>query len=404
MNLLKTFESRVSDAFGAAPQGYAAPISFKKLAKRAAREMEAETYEIDGVDTAPALITILVASADDATMRPLYGQLTSEVVSFVEAKAQEKRYVFVGKPLARFMVDPSLKSGKFAVFAENVDARTLERLRVEENAFLSGSAGVGGAAAGVGQTRRPRQQGEPVMQPLPQQEPQAAPAPARHSAEHQAAAPAANQPQASAAAGATVEGEFAPLVEPVELDASAGLGVIPTSVVDDVLSQDEADFGAYPQPAPRYQAPTGYEDSIMMAPTPEPTPAPVSTHGAGQREVPVTQRRNVPLVNPQRSATAPAEADAPTCLLIDHQTGRTYTGVAPTTIIGRERTPHGIVLRDPNVSRHHAELAFDGRNWSITDLNSTNGTMVNDRDVDSYMLRNGDLITVGLMNLEFREN
>ena len=30
--------------------------------------------------------------------------------------------------------------------------------------------------------------------------------------------------------------------------------------------------------------------------------------------------------------------------------------------------------------------------------------MVNDRDVDSYMLRNGDLITVGLMNLEFREN
>ena len=37
MNLLKTFESRISDAFGAAPDGYTAPFSFKKLAKRAAR-------------------------------------------------------------------------------------------------------------------------------------------------------------------------------------------------------------------------------------------------------------------------------------------------------------------------------------------------------------------------------
>ena len=54
MNLLKTFESRISDAFGAAPDGYTAPFSFKKLAKRAAREMENETYEIDGVDTARA--------------------------------------------------------------------------------------------------------------------------------------------------------------------------------------------------------------------------------------------------------------------------------------------------------------------------------------------------------------
>ena len=113
MNLLKTFESRVGDAFGASPQGYAAPISFKKLAKRALREMEHETYSIDGVNTAPALFTVLVAPADDDTMRPLYDQLTEEIVAFAEAHAQSKGYVFVGKPLARFMVDPKLRPGKF---------------------------------------------------------------------------------------------------------------------------------------------------------------------------------------------------------------------------------------------------------------------------------------------------
>ncbi len=62
------------------------------------------------------------------------------------------------------------------------------------------------------------------------------------------------------------------------------------------------------------------------------------------------------------------------------------------------------MLRDPNVSRRHAELHYDGANWHIIDLNSTNGTLVNDVDVDQVTLRDGDLITVGLVNLEFREN
>ena len=63
-----------------------------------------------------------------------------------------------------------------------------------------------------------------------------------------------------------------------------------------------------------------------------------------------------------------------------------------------------VVLRDPNVSRRHAELRYDGRRWHIADLRSTNGTLVNDIDVDEIILHDGDLITVGLVNLEFREN
>ncbi|MBP3884713.1 MAG: DUF3662 and FHA domain-containing protein [Olsenella sp.] len=417
MNLLKTFESRVSDAFGAAPQGYTEPISFKKLAKRTVREMESETYEIDGIDTAPALFTILVAPADDSAMRPLYDQLTNEIVAFAEAQAQSRGYVFVGQPLARFMVDPSLKSGKFAVFAENVDAQTLEQLRAEEERFLAGSAGLGGAAAGVGQENKDPREDERVRHIRPVS--------SRHQAQGVRKMPIVNQPEPAtpvSAAPAPIpvadvtptagEGasEFAPDISGVPADNSAGLGVIPQEVVDDALAGEIAqpDFGNDYRSAgaSQYQPPTGYEDSIMMAPTPAPTPAPVSIPAPSAYNVPATQRRNVPLVNP-RHATPVAQGqpiDVPTCLLIDHQTGRTYTGNAPSTVIGRERTPHGIILRDPNVSRHHAELTFDGRNWTITDLGSTNGTMVNNIDVDSCVLRDGDLITVGLMNLEFRRN
>lgn len=361
MSFLSDFEGRIGSVFGAAPQGYTEPFSFRKLAKRAAREMENETYEIDGVDTAPALYTVLVSSSDDALMRPLYEQITYEISTLMTAKAQKKNYAFVGSPLVRFMVDPSLKSGKFAVFAENVDSRTLTRLREEERAFLGGSSGVGGAAAQI-QRRGP-------------------------------------QPHASRAARHEHASLSTPLVTPASVpfsDTDAGLEVTPED---------------FDEPLPVASASASTPMPVAAA------SAPVVAGGARPASAPApqTKRRNVPLVDPRHAARAGAEYDAAnmssragapapqaTCLLIDRQTGRTFTGTAPSTVIGRERSQAQIVLRDPNVSRRHAELCFDGRNWSVTDLNSTNGTLVNDVDVKDCVLRDGDLITVGLVNLEFR--
>lgn len=103
--------------------------------------MEDQTLVINGVNTAPALYTVLIAADDDQLLAPYYSQLASEVTEFVRAQAEKKRYRFVGTPLVRFMIDPSLKPGKFSVFAENVDAPTLARLYEEERAYLKGASG-----------------------------------------------------------------------------------------------------------------------------------------------------------------------------------------------------------------------------------------------------------------------
>ena len=342
MSFLSDFEARIGSVFGAAPQGYTEPFSFKKLAKRAAREMENETYEIDGVDTAPGLYTVLVSASDDSLMRPLYEQITYETAAFVSAQAQKKGYSFVGSPLVRFMVDPSLKSGKFAVFAENVDAGTLSRLREEEQAFLAGNSSAGGAAAQV----HPRgRRGRPIAAVVP-----------------------------------SIDSE------------GDGLDSLPSDFDTDL-----------PEPAPVASASAS---TPMPVPVMAPTPLVAASEVPGDVPVPQTQRRSVPLVD-MRNAAPVADAGQPhvaSCLLIDRQTGRTFTGTAPATVIGRERSQAGIVLQDPNVSRAHAKLTFDGRDWRITDLNSTNGTLVNDVDISECVLRDGDLITVGLVNLEFREN
>jgi pSer/pThr/pTyr-binding forkhead associated (FHA) protein len=84
------------------------------------------------------------------------------------------------------------------------------------------------------------------------------------------------------------------------------------------------------------------------------------------------------------------------------QTGQTYSITDRTASIGRISTAGGIVLRDPNVSRTHAELEFDGKVWLVRDLNSTNGTLVNGEDVTEAVLHSGDVLTIGLTDLEFQ--
>lgn len=69
-------------------------------------------------------------------------------------------------------------------------------------------------------------------------------------------------------------------------------------------------------------------------------------------------------------------------------------------VIGRSRGAD-VVLDDPNVSRRHAELAFDRADWYVRDLGSTNGVVLNGRQVESARLKPGDEIVIGTSRLVF---
>lgn len=301
VNFLSTFEDHVAGIFGAAR----APFSFKKLARQAAHEMEGQTLVVNGVNTAPALYTILIANEDDPLMAPYYPQLTREVSEFVKASAQKKGYTFVGEPLVRFMIDPSLKGGRFSVFAENVDAPTLGRLYEEERAYQKGLSGQMN-----------------IVDPHPR--------------------PAAQQNRQKPA----------PL-------ASA----VPTPLASANVSPDP------------------FAPSI-----PDP---------AAPAAVPKTVRRDAIGARPQRTGN-------PLAQLVDVVTGDVLPITRTHCVVGRERAAADVVLRDPNVSRRHAELLYTGSDWSIEDLNSTNGTLVNNRRITRCPLRDGDLLTFGLSTFEFR--
>ena len=349
MNFLNIFEDHVAGIFGATR----APFSFKKLAKQAAHEMEDQTLVINGVNTAPALYTILIANEDDPMLAPFYPELSREVSEFVKAQAEKRRYVFVGEPLVRFMIDPSLRAGKFSVFAENVDAPTLGRLYEEERAYQNGLTQNGSA-------------GRAASAPAPAPQPQyAVPAPARMPASNQrmvnVPSPAAAAPAPAAAAAAPETSDpFAP-IDPFAMNIADAGAAIP---VPQTVSRDQlAGMGG------------------------------AASAGA------TTVAANMASARPQQPAQAQAR---PLAQLVDVVSGDVYEVNQAQCIIGRERAVANVALRDPNVSRRHAQLTFTGSDWSIEDLNSTNGTLVNNRRITRCPLRNGDLLTFGLSTFEFR--
>ena len=405
MNVLTIFDQRIGAIFEEGAPGARLPFSFKRLAKRAVREMEDETFVIDGVDTAPALYTILVSEQSDSLMHPMYPRITDEISQLIEAQAKKRGYTFVGRPLVRFMVDPALHGGRFSVFAENIDPRTLARLRDEENAYL-GLTPMQDIYASQGFMPSPIPVHEEEPMPISQEVAYTAPVEDDFldsmifgDDDQSVSSPASPEVDAWAGQGAPADVEE-PGPDPFE--------VIPDSYMTDVAMEMEDAV----QPEPEPKAPFGgahVDPQQAQSPAPQ-TPVsqpPVPQAPVPQMPVPQQSVPQQPEVAPQRvvtpqQPTVQVHRAGIQCTLLDWATGRSYRIVNTPTTIGRERMRGAVVLGDPNASRRHAELVYDGASWNVRDLNSTNGTLVNDQDVSEAPLKSGDVITIGLTNLEFR--
>jgi MoxR-like ATPase len=64
-------------------------------------------------------------------------------------------------------------------------------------------------------------------------------------------------------------------------------------------------------------------------------------------------------------------------------------------VFGRSEELADLVLADEEVSSQHAELRFEESRWHIFDLESANGTMVNNSPIDAHTLMADDVVTIG---------
>jgi hypothetical protein len=126
---------------------------------------------------------------------------------------------------------------------------------------------------------------------------------------------------------------------------------------------------------------------------PRPGPAPVPP-----RPLPATARATA---GPRLRPLPPGPRRPRLVLPRSAGPGREHPLVASVTVIGRGAEAD-LRLADTGVSRAHAEVLLDGPEVRLTDLGSTNGTLVNGRRISAAVLVDGDRIEVGATPLVFR--
>jgi hypothetical protein len=150
--------------------------------------------------------------------------------------------------------------------------------------------------------------------------------------------------------------------------------------------------------------------SAAVGSVPQNAPLPA---GAGETDTPRSDISDSPDLLADRTGYIPYDADEaavevePVTVALGQATlevpgyGVMTLEPARAYVMGRQRGCD-VFIEDANSSREHARLAYDGRNWVLDDLHSTNGTFVEGRRVASAPLRSGDHITIGISDLVFR--
>jgi ABC transport system ATP-binding/permease protein len=157
--------------------------------------------------------------------------------------------------------------------------------------------------------------------------------------------------------------------------------------------------GGYPPATgarPQYPA-SASQPRIPSPPPPAPPSAPIST----PTEAANLPTQMGPMAIPPRAAATSGDGNLATSMLKILRPGRTTEVPAGALKIGRA-TDNDIVIPDVLASRHHATLmpTADG-SAEIVDNRSINGTFVNGQRVDSAKLSDGDIVTIGNIDLVF---
>ena len=121
-------------------------------------------------------------------------------------------------------------------------------------------------------------------------------------------------------------------------------------------------------------------------------------------EPPMARTQNMPLVARNRPAqqARPSASPPPATLrpLAGDLAGRDFPLTKTLLSIGRG-LDNDLVIDDPRVSRHHAQITFRHSHYLLRDQRSTNGTFVNSQPIETVVLASGDVVSLGGYELAF---
>lgn len=89
-------------------------------------------------------------------------------------------------------------------------------------------------------------------------------------------------------------------------------------------------------------------------------------------------------------------------ILTEGFAGTSYELKAERTTVGRHED-NAFVIPEPSVSGHHCEIILKGNEVIVRDLNSTNGTYINSQPITEAVIKPGQILRLGQVELRFED-
>ena len=70
--------------------------------------------------------------------------------------------------------------------------------------------------------------------------------------------------------------------------------------------------------------------------------------------------------------------------------------------VGRDPTGNSFPINHASISRKHGRVFPEGTHWVVEDLNSSNGTFINDVRIQRVQLKDGDVLRFGDVAFKFQ--
>ncbi len=202
-----------------------------------------------------------------------------------------------------------------------------------------------------------------------------------------------------------LRGQDSILIE--DLDSYNGVRVNGTRIQGkvEIKEADRVQIGDYLIEVKAEQAETAASELPTQQMEQIPVPVPVDSSGA----------ETVPTSSGASSASGSGDIDVAALAAVAEQAeelfprmvvlstamaGREFSLNKPAMVIGRTED-NDLWINHRSVSQHHAKIVREGDNFTIVDLQSSNGVRVNGEDYGKVELRRGDLVDLGHVRLRF---
>lgn len=382
MSVWSRFERRLEGLVeGAFARAFKSELQPVEVARALAREVDDRAAIIGkGRVLVPNDFVVEIGETDHSRLSVYSDSLGSELATVVSEHAQEEGYHLVGRVQVRFRHADDLRTGVFRV--------------------RSGVQPTGRTPHSVPAFEQPPQQHH--QQGYPQEQQHQDPPPQGYPDPHYA--PPGYQDQQYAPQGYSDQHYSPQGYSDQQYDPNYHQDPNYQGYDQQYDPQGQQGYGdpAYYQHADPHQQGypgQGYQDpgygpqGYPPAPVPHELPEPYSQpppepypHGGYTED----ERTRVTPLRPRQQA----HLETPDGTVVGWLTG-------PVNVVGRG-SESDVKITDPGISRRHAEIRLEGNEYVVTDLGSTNGTIVDGRPIRRASLYDGSSIQFGRTTVTFR--